>query len=117
MRKKRVNSNSKKSKSIIRSEMRGYFRAKDYGVRTSLDAMKMDADSYNAGGRGWHSDYAKGAALVDAGGLACYYSDQRNMLRKIYGKQVDNWSGNQVHSKYKHLIGREYAAMMRQKRK
>lgn len=40
------------------------------------------------------------------------------MLGKIYGKDnVKNWSGDKVHNTYKHLIGREYAAMLRERNK
>lgn len=115
----KIHSNSKKAKGIVRAEIRAYFRPKEYGVRSSVDAMKQDADAYNCGDsytRKRHSDYQKGAGLVDGGGLACYYHDQAKMLGKIYGKKkVDSWSGNKIHSTYRHLIGREYSAMLQEK--
>lgn len=116
--KKKVNSNSKKSKGIIRSEIRAYVKPHEYGKRSTVDAMKMDADAYHCGDSRSvrHSDYQKGAGLVDGGRFACYWDDQRKMLRKIYGSQVDQWSGHKVHGTYKHLIGREYEAMLREKK-
>jgi len=111
-------SNSKKAKEIIRSEIRGYFKPHEYGVRSTVDAMKQDADAYNNGRRGWQSNYSKGAGLVDAGSLACYYNDQRKMLGKIYGaEKVKDWSGDKVHNTYRHLIGREYDAMLQEQNK
>ena len=85
-----------------------------------MDNMKRDADAYDGGylSRYPKSDYTKGAGLVDGGCFACYYDDQRVMLGKIYGKDnVKNWSGDKVHNTYKHLIGREYAAMLRERNK
>ena len=114
----KLRSNSKKAKKIIRDEIRVYFKPREYGVRSTVDAMKKDADAYNNGRRSWQSNYNKGAGLVDAGALACYYDDQRVMLGKIYGRaNVNKWSGSKVHNTYKHLIGREYDAMLREKRK
>ena len=112
-------SNSKKAKGIIRSEIRSYFKASEYGTRSSLDAMKKDANAYNCGDspRVRHSNYQKGAGLVDGGYLVCYYDDQKKMLRKIYGKKVDDWSGEKTHATYRHLIGREYDAMLREREK
>ncbi len=80
--------------------------------------MKRDADAYDGGyiSRWPKTDYTKGAALVDGGCFACYYNDQRKMLNKIYGKRnVDTWDNQKIHNTYKHLIGREYAAMLREK--
>ena len=115
---KAMNSNSAAAKKIIRDEIRTYFNPHDYGVRSTVDAMKKDADAYNADCRGRQCDYKKGAALVDAGSLACYYEDQRVMLGKIYGKEkVKDWEGEKVHNTYKHLIGREYSAMLSEKEK
>lgn len=109
-------STTKKAKEIIRKEMLSYFPAREYGTRTNLDAMKKDADAYSYG-RG-KSDWVKGKELVNAGSLACYYSDQSKMLSKIYGKEnVAKWDGNKIHETYGNLIGREYAAMLRERRK
>ena len=106
-------STTKEAKQVIRNEIKAYFNPREYGVRSTVDAMKKDAEAYNADRRGRVSDYEKGAALVDAGSLACYYSDQKEMLGKIYGKDnVKNWDGDKIHSTYKHLIGREYNAML-----
>ena len=110
-------STTKKSKSIIRSEIRRYYghgREKEYGVKTPIEAMSKDANSYSEG-RG-KSDWNKGKELVNAGCFACYYNDQKQMLSKIYGKRnVDNWSGEKIHNTYGNLIGREYASMLRER--
>lgn len=110
-------STTKKSKSIIRSEIRRYYghgREKEYGVKTPIEAMSIDANSYSVG-RG-KSDWNKGKELVNAGCFACYYNDQKQMLSKIYGKRnVDNWSGDKIHNTYGNLIGREYASMLKER--
>ena len=117
----RPKSTTTKAKNIIRSEIRGYYSPSFKGEwRSALDNMKRDADAYDGGylSRYPKSDYIKGAGLVDGGCFACYYDDQRVMLGKIYGKDnVKNWSGDKVHNTYKHLIGREYAAMLRERNK
>ena len=96
--------------------MLSFFSAREYGTKTRLDAMKQDADSYNAGAYGRQSDYSKGAALVDAASLAIY--DQDRMLGKIYGKKnVATWDMKKKHDTYKHLVGREYAAMLQERRR
>lgn len=110
-------STTKKAKSIIRNEMLSYFPAREYGTKTRLDAMKRDAEAVGIYPK-YASDYTKGKALVNAGCCACYYDDQRKMLSKIYGKKnVDNWDGQKVHNTYGNLIGREYASMLREKKK
>lgn len=118
---RKVYSTTKKAKNIIRSEIRGYYSpSRRGGGKSSLDNMKLDADAYNAGWLNKYkpSDYQKGAALVDGGCFACYYHDQRKFLSKIYGKKkVDSWENDKVHNTYKHLIGREYDAMLREKNK
>ncbi len=109
-------STSKKAKSIIRSEIRGFY-SPSYkgGGKSTLDNMKADAEACSAG-RG-KSDWGKGKELVNAGMFACYYSDQAKMLNKIYGKEtVDKWDGEKIHNTYGNLIGREYAAMLREKK-
>lgn len=112
-------STTKSAKSIIRREIRSYYgngRAKEYNVKSAVDAMQLDAESYSAGRN--ISDWNKGKELVNAGGFACYYSDQRKMLSKIYGKRnVDKWPGNKVHNTYGNLIGREYSYMLQEKKK
>ena len=106
-------STTQEAKKVVREEIKKYFNPREYGVRSTVDAMKKDADAYNADRRGWASNYDKGAALVDAGSLACYHSDQSVMLGKIYGKEhIANWNGEKIHNTYKHLIGREYNAML-----
>ena len=92
-------STTKKAKQIIRNEIfnyYGYGREKEYGVKSAVEAMSKDANSYSAGyGK---SDWGKGKEFVNAGCFACYYSDQKQMLSKIYGKRnVDKWDGNKVH--------------------
>lgn len=94
----RRSSTTKKSKSLIRSEIRSFYGPSATGERiSSLKAMKRDADAYNADlpkGRHYVPNYTKGAALVDAGSFRCYYSDQAKFLAKIYGKKtVNEWSG------------------------
>lgn len=113
---KAMNSNSAAAKKIIRDEIRTHFKPHDYGVRSTVDAMKKCADDCNRN-RGWDkTNYKKGAALVDAGKLAYAQENQRVMLGKIYGKEkVKNWEGDKVHDAYKHLIGREYSAMLSEK--
>ena len=111
-------STSKEAKEIIRKEMLSFFPAREYGTRTRFDAMKKDAEAYN-GGYGTKrrvSDYEKGAGLVDAASLAVY--DQDRMLGKIYGKKnVAEWDMEKRHNTYRHLVGREYAAMCEEQRK
>lgn len=119
---KKISSVSNKAKKIIRTEMLSYFPAKEYGVRSRLDAMKSDADAAN-GGLGWDgkrprraTNYQKGAYLVDAACLAVY--DQDRMLSKIYGKDnVSKWSMEKKHNTYRHLIGREYSSMLEERKK
>lgn len=111
-------STTKEAKSIIRREIKSYYgngREKEYGVKSAVEAMQIDANSYSEG-RGT-SDWNKGKELVNAGCFACYYNDQRKMLSKIYGKRnVDNWSGEKVHNTYGNLIGREYAQMLKERK-
>lgn len=110
-------STTKKAKEIIRKEMLGYFSAKDYGVKSNLQAMKVQAD-FAADPRYDITDYRKARRLVDGGSLACYYSDQSKTLAKIYGKEnVEKWDGNKIHSTYSHLVGREYSSMLAEKQK
>lgn len=112
-------STTKEAKRIIRKEIDSYYghgREKEYGVKTSLEAMQKDANSYSAG-RGT-SDWNKGRELVNAGCFACYYSDQSKMLSKIYGKKnVEKWDGQKIHNTYANLIGREYSKMLSERRK
>ena len=111
-------STTKEAKKIIRDEINYYYghgREKEYGCITAVEAMQKDANSYSAGRR--TSDWNKGKELVNAGCFACYYSDQRVMLSKIYGKaNVLNWDGQKVHDTYANLIGREYASMLREQK-
>lgn len=121
--KKRVSSTSKKAKNAIRAEIRAYFAPsiREFeGAKSALDGMKYQADFANCGysNKRRFSDYQKAAYLVDGGDFACYYNDQRVMLGKIYGKKkVEEWSGDKVHETYKHLIAREYDAMLREREK
>ncbi|MBQ9226551.1 MAG: hypothetical protein IJ177_10265 [Fibrobacter sp.] len=111
--KKRVNSNSLASRKIVQNEIRSFYGPSTTGERLpAMKAMKRDAEAYAKGHRGLYSNYAKGAALVDGGSFRCYYSDQAKFLKRIYGKQVDSWSGDRIHNTYKHLIGREYSRML-----
>ena len=115
----RPKSTTKEAKKIIRKEIEAYYghgREKEYGVKSAVEAMQKDANAYSAG-RG-KSDWGKGKELVNAGSFACYYNDQRQMLSLIYGKRnVDKWDGAKVHETYGNLIGREYAAMIRERNK
>ena len=112
-----MNSNSKKVKSLIRGEIRSFYAPSQRGGgKSTLSNMKADADAYSAG-RG-KSDWAKGRELVNGGCFRCYYSDQAKFLSKIYGKKkVDTWDGEKIHNTYSNLIGREYAAMIRENSK
>lgn len=108
-----MNSNSKKAKSLIRGEIRSFYAPSQRGGgKSTLSNMKADADAYSAG-RGM-SDWGKGKKLVDGGCFRCYYNDQAKFLQKIYGKKVDSWDGEKIHNTYGNLIGREYAAMIRE---
>lgn len=113
-----MRSNTKKAKQIIRSEIRSVYSPKNYGEgRSTIDNMKRNADSYNAGQLKEYrlSDWKKGAGLVDA---ACFAIgvNQNPMLYKIYGKKkVEAWDYYKRHDVYKNLIGREYAAMLRER--
>lgn len=113
---KKIFSTTKKAKGIIRREIQGRYGPKAYGGgKSTLANMKVNADAYNAGMHGSKrlSDYTKGAGLVDGGCFRCYYDDQREFLAKIYGKKrVQGWANDKVHNTYKHLIGREYSAML-----
>lgn len=119
-------STTKKAKQVIRNEALSVF-SKDYGYsesdkRTRLQRMKDQADSANAGvpeGRyPQPSDYHKAKYLVDGGCYRCYYSDQAEFLGKIYGKKnVEKWDGHKIHSTYSHLISREYAKMLEEKKR
>lgn len=114
-----MRSTTNKAKSIIRNEIRkSVYAPKNYGKgRSTIDNMKKEADSYNAGYPKKYrvSDYAKGVALVDAARFAIGV-DQDPMLTKIYGKnKVETWDYYKRHDVYKNLIGREYAAMLRER--
>lgn len=79
--------------------------------------MKTDAEALGIYPK-YANDFVKGKGLVNAGRCACYYDDQRKMLSKIYGKRnVDKWDGQKIHDSYGNLIGREYAAMLKEKQK
>lgn len=108
-----------KAKSLIRGEIKHRYSpsATGYG-RSTVTNMKQDAESGWGRYRGYGGDYHKGANLVDSGNFRCYYDDQAKFLSKIYGKKnVDKWSGQKIHNTYKHLIGREYASMVRESQK
>lgn len=113
-----MRSNTKKAKQIIRSEIRRVFSPKNYGGSGStIDNMKREADGYNAGELKKYklTDWRKGAGLVDAARFAIG-TNQNPMLYKIYGKKkVETWDYYKRHDVYKNLIGREYAAMLREK--
>lgn len=115
--KKIMRSNTKAAKSVIRNEIRGYYSPSTIGEgRSALENMKKEANSFNCGRQGRYSDYQKGAALVQAGNFAIMYNDQRKVLSKIYGKKnIESWNNDKVHNTYKHLIGREYAAMLNER--
>lgn len=116
-------STTKKAKSMIRGEIKSFYSSSMKGSPKNIPAilnMKDDADSYNGGlyRNQVASDYLKGSALVDIGDFRIYYDDQRKFLAKIYGKKnVDNWANDKVHKTYKHLIGREYVSMLREREK
>lgn len=103
-----VRSTSNEARKIIRGEIKKYYTGKG-----GLTQMKTDANNYSYGKR--YSDWEKGSRLVDAGSFACYHSDQKKMLKKIYGSRVEDWDGDKTHGTYRGLIGREYAAMLRER--
>lgn len=110
-------STTKSAKHIIRAEIKScYSPSVCGGGRSALDNMKNDADSYSGGKGG--NDWQKGSALVDGGCFAIYYDDQKRMLGKIYGNDnVAKWDGKKTHNTYRSLIGREYSAMLREKKR
>lgn len=115
---KRVNPYSAKNRALIQNEIRTFYGPSKTGVRkTAIKSMQADAEAYNGG----HSmrvrltNQQKGSGLVDAGCFRVYYDDQANFLKKIFGKQVDNWSGDRIHKTYANLIGHEYSKMIAQK--
>lgn len=114
-----IKSNSNKAKKIIRAEIRTFFSPKrKKGGKSSLDNMKKAADSYDGGyvSRYKKSDYVKGGALVDAAAFAIWSQDL--MLNKIYGEdKVKTWTNDKKHETYKHLIAREYVAMLNEKKR
>lgn len=117
--KKSVRSTSKAAKNIIRQEIRSsVYNPREYGGgKSTLDNMKKEADGYNCGDvkNRWHSDWQKGAGLVDAARFAVGV-DQDKMLGKIYGKKkISEWDYIKKHDIYKNLIGREYAAMLNER--
>lgn len=115
---KRVNSNSKKARGVIRHEIQTFFGpSSGRGDGTTLENMKHAADSANGGflpsKRGVPA-YKKAAHLVDGAYLAIV--DQDVMLSKIYGKKkVATWDWDKRHETYKHLIAREYERMLDEK--
>lgn len=117
--KKSVRSTSKAAKNIIRQEIRSsVYNPREYGGgKSTLDNMKKEADGYNCGDvkTRRHSDWQKGAGLVDAARFAVGV-DQDKMLGKIYGKKkISEWDYIKKHDIYKNLIGREYAAMLNER--
>ena len=114
---RKLSSTTKEAVNAVRAEIRRFYGIGMTGSRKSaLEAMRDDAERYNCGDdpSRCHSDWQKGASLVDAGCFRCYHNDQAEFLRSIYGEQVDRWNGNRIHSTYARLIGREYARMVRE---
>ena len=111
---------TKEAKSIIQNEMKKYYaddiQNRKYGEDFIMN-MKMDIDACPDCRD--LNDWNKAKQLVNDGNFACYYSEQREMLNKIYGKEnVDNWTGEKIHHTYSNLIGREYSSLLsRRKRK
>ena len=114
---KKMLSTTKEAITAIRAEIRHFYDCGMTGSRKSaIEAMRADADAYNCGDlpSRIHSDWQKGAGLVDAGCFRCYHNDQAEFLHSIYGEQVDRWNGDRIHRTYANLIGREYARMVRE---
>lgn len=111
----KISSTSKEAKKLIRAEIQHYYSpARKGGGKSALDNMQQAANSYSEG-KG-KSDWGKGAALVDAGCFAVW--EQVDLLGKIYGKEeVQNWDYDKRHNTYRSLIGREYAAMLEERKK
>ena len=113
----KAKSTTKEAKKLIAEEIVTYYDYESKGLENALKNMKLDAESANAG---WPkhtkyqlSNYTKGAYLVDGGCFRCYYSHQIEFLKQIYGEGVKDWSGDKLHNTYKHLIGREYEALLK----
>lgn len=113
-------STTKKAKSLIRGEITHFYGNQMTGTkRRPISIMREDADNYNAGRlpREKLTDAQKGAGLVDAGCFRIYADDQKEFLGQFYGKSaVSRWSGTKCHQVYRHLIGREYAAILHKKK-
>lgn len=112
----KAKSTTKEARKLIAEEIRYMY---GYGlsvtIQEALKTMHQDANNYHGGLYPWInlSDYTKGAALVDAGCFRCYHQDQAQFLKLIYGESVENWDGQKIHETYKHLIGREYASLIK----
>ena len=117
----RPKSTTKRARSLIRGEIRHFYGPSVTGSgKPSVVIMSEDANNYNAGKlpRIKLTDRQKGQGLVDAGCFRIYRDDQASVLEKIFGKEkVAKWSGTKCHQVYGSLIGREYAAMLRRKKK
>ena len=77
----------------------------------------MIANGNSAGGA---TDYHKGVRLVEGGDFLISYYDQRKALSKIYGTpkaQADKYSDDKVWQQYKHICGRAYEAIAKEKPK
>ena len=106
---------SNEAQKLIRAEISRYMSpSRKNGGKSTLDNMQHAANSYSEGmGK---SDREKGAALVDAGCFAVW--EQVDLLSKIYGKEkVKDWDNEKRHNTYRNLIGREYAAMLDERKK
>ena len=111
---------TKRAKSLIRGEISSFYGPAMTGSKKrAIKAMREDAESYNCGSyRKGLSDWQKGSGLVDAGCFRIWHDEQREFLAKIYGKKrVAKWPGDKVHKTYASLIGREYAAMLKPKKR
>lgn len=107
-------STNKAARELIRGEFKEHYSESDDPLKDAFS----DAEAYNAGSNPseWHTDAAKGSALADSYPFRPYTKDRQEFLKKIY-PSAGKWDDKKVNSTYSSLIGREYAAMLRERRK
>lgn len=98
-------SNSKFVKDKIRKHILSQYNAKDYGVRTRIDALKMELNSVR---ESRDSDYNAGTRLVNGGRYNIYHADVHKFLKSLNLKGSDKkYTPQEEWALYAHLIGRE----------
>ena len=100
--KKSVRSDSVKAKNILRDEIRGASFTKKNLIDDINNLLKYDKQV--------NTPFSAGKRMVQDGNFACYTSDMKNTLSKIYGKEkVKSWGAERVQETYKNLMAREIA--------